>query len=76
MRKFVLALAAMAVMGFTPGVITAVAHATASEGVQKPKPPPKPKAPKRAPQPKAPSKPKPPKPHGKVKPPPKPPWVK
>jgi hypothetical protein len=78
-KKFILALAALVIISFSPGITTVLGSEPVSPEMQKPKPPPKPKAPKKVAKPKAPKKPtqpKKPKPAKKPKAPPKPPWVK
>jgi hypothetical protein len=67
MKNFILALAALIVISFSPEVMLSAGANPDNPGIQHPKPPPKPKAPKKAPKPKKP------KPAKKSKPPPKPP---
>jgi hypothetical protein len=73
MKKIILALAALIILGFSPGRIIMVSSGSPETEIQKPKPPPKPKTPKKAPKPKTSKKPAPAK-HPKA--PPKPPGVK
>ena len=88
MKKFIIALAALIVISFSPGIFTVYGNEIACATIQKPK------ASKKAPKPKEPKKPKPPKPPKKQKQPkqtkqskqpkpptkhkgpPKPPWIK
>jgi len=78
MKTFILSLAALIVISFSPGIPASSGSKLADPGIQVPKHPPKPKAPKKAPKPKEPKKPKPPKQPrqpGKPKAPPKPPRI-
>jgi len=56
MKRFILALALMIVISFSPGVITVSGNGSNKAEIQKPHPPPRPKAPKKAPKPKEPKK--------------------
>jgi hypothetical protein len=79
MKKFILALAVLIVISFSPTGIIMTGSGFAGTGYQMPKPPPSPPKPKKAPKPKKPPKPKAPKapaPAKKPKAPPKPPGVK
>jgi hypothetical protein len=73
MKKILLVLSALILISFSPGKVTIIGKGLAGNEFQKPKPPPKPKAPKKAPKPKSPKKPPPVK---KPKTPPKPPGIK
>ncbi|MEI7500084.1 MAG: hypothetical protein WCK84_06495 [Bacteroidota bacterium] len=82
MKNFLLALAVLIVISFSPVGMASYGSELVNPGIQHPQPPPKPKAPKKVSKPKEPKKvskpkePKKPKPAKKPKTPPKPPWVK
>ncbi len=78
MKNFIILMASLIVLSFSPGIPASSGSILADPGIQVPKHPPKPKAPTKAPKPKEPKKLKPPKQPrqpGKPKAPPKPPKI-
>ena len=79
MKKFILVLAALIVISYSPGGLIVTGNGSIKTELQKLQHPPKPKTPKKPPKPKEPKKikePKKPKPAPKPKAPPKPPGIK